>query len=200
MSGVNKHLLGRFFPVPIQLSEIEDAGPLNQQLVRATEDIMDSTPNRVPASWSCDLYTTIQTANNLQDHPDFQQLKAHILSEANKLGDAMKLAAPLKIVSCWLNVCGKSHSQEIHNHSNCILSGVYYVQVPEGAPGIIFHSPMADLMLQPPKKEANDLNMLTITQNVSAGQMVIFPSYLRHSVPSNHVDGQRISVAFNLVM
>ena len=59
---------------------------------------------------------------------------------------------------------------------------------------------MADLMLQPPKKEANDLNMLTITQNVTAGQMVIFPSYLRHSVPSNHVDGQRISVAFNLVM
>lgn len=200
MGSENKHLLGRFFPVPIQLSEIGDAEILNQGLIKATEDIMRSTPSEVPSTWSCDLYTTIRTANTLHERAEFQELKGHILSEAAELADAMKLAAPLNIVSCWLNVYGRAHSQEVHNHSNSILSGVYYVQVPAGSPGIIFHSPMADLMLQPPKREANDLNILTMTQNVAAGQMIIFPSYLRHSVPSNHVDGQRISIAFNLVM
>lgn len=79
MGRENKHLLGRFFPVPVQLSEIGDADRLNQQLLKATKDIMRSTPGQVPSTWSCDLYTTMQTANKLHEHADFQELKTHIL-------------------------------------------------------------------------------------------------------------------------
>ncbi len=199
----NKEKLGLFFPTPIQVSEIAGAAQLNERLLAATEELMRTTANKVPDGWSCDLYTTIRTADQLHEHPGFRELTPHIYSEATKLVHALKLDVatyPLKITSCWINVYGKTHAQEVHNHANNVLSGVYYVQVPPGAPGIMFHSPMSDLMFRPPSRELNALNLMSFTHPARSGEMVLFRSFVRHSVPPNQVDGKRISIAFNVTM
>ena len=203
MTSETDHHLGMFFPTVIQVSNVAGAEELNRALLESVYKIKSNTPNQVPEGWSCDLYTTIRTDDQLHERPEFRDLKEHMFDAATKLANALKLDIgnhPLRMTSCWLNVYGPNHSQEIHNHANNILSGVYYVEVPQDAPGILFHSPMADLMLQPPVTETNTINSLSFNHQPQAGQMILFRSLLRHSVPANRGQEDRVSMAFNFTM
>jgi ectoine hydroxylase-related dioxygenase (phytanoyl-CoA dioxygenase family) len=52
----------------------------------------------------------------------------------------------------------------------------------------------------PPVAEGNRFNGNTITMDVDAGRVIIFPAWLRHSVPANRSNAERISIAFNLMV
>lgn len=203
MTVQNRDQVGMFFPTPIQTSDLGDAEDLNRSLMPHVDALIRTTPNNVPGNWSCALYTTMMTADDLHLRPEFQRLTDHIMSEATKFANVVKLDIarhPLSITSCWLNVYGKDHSQEIHAHANHVISGVYYLKMPPGAAGILFHSPWSNLMLAPPLAEVDMINNLSFLHQPNEGQMVIFRSCLQHSVPANPVEGQRMSIAFNLTM
>ena len=203
MALQNKDQVGMFFPTPIQTSDISDADDLNRSLMPHVDAIVLNTPNQVPENWSCELYTTIMSADDLHLRAEFQRLTRHIMTEANKFANVIKLNVarhPLSITACWLNVYGHNHSQEVHAHANNVLSGVYYLQMPAGTAGILFHSPWSNTMLAPPLAEVNMVNNLSYCHQPCEGQMVMFRSCLQHSVPANRVPGRRMSIAFNLTM
>jgi ectoine hydroxylase-related dioxygenase (phytanoyl-CoA dioxygenase family) len=54
--------------------------------------------------------------------------------------------------------------------------------------------------MMPPVSEGNRFNGNTITKDVQAGQLILFPAWLRHSVPVNRSNAERISIAFNLML
>ena len=83
-----------------------------------------------------------------------------------------------------------------HIHPEGWLSGAYYVQVPDFAPGedpgcIEFGRPWAELPFTTPPP----------TRRVppAAGRLVLFPSYFWHGVRPFRSFGQRITVAFDLM-
>ena len=144
MAVENNHEVGLFFPTPIQTSEISDAQDLKQSLMPHVDTLVHTTPNEVPGNWSCALYTTIMTADDLHQRPEFQRLTGHIMTEAAKFADFIKLdiaKCPLSITSCWLNVYEHNHSQEVHAHANHVISGVYYLQMPPARPASCFTRP-----------------------------------------------------------
>ncbi|MBT4741139.1 MAG: hypothetical protein HN793_02115 [Rhodospirillaceae bacterium] len=106
-------------------------------------------------------------------------------------------------ITCWANINGPGHANDMHNHPQSAWSGVYYVDV--GTPvdvekksGFIhFQDPRAGAgMCQDPfgkfgkGREFNPLN----------GQMLFFPSWLLHGVRAYQGEGERISVAFNVAL
>ena len=104
------------------------------------------------------------------------------------------------MTECWINVYGGGDAQEAHVHKNNVLSGIYYAKAPAGCGELLFHSPVADSMLEPPKTRTNDFNTPAVGITPVEGQMVLFRSWLRHSVKPNRITEDRISVAFNLTM
>src|SRR3546814_12971418 len=97
------------------------------------------------------------------------------MTEANKLAKSLHIDTrknPLFITSCWVNVYGPKDSQEIHHHANNIFSGVYYVKAPKGASSILFHSPMSDLMLEPPYLENTSVNNTIVGSNAIEGHKI----------------------------
>jgi len=102
------------------------------------------------------------------------------------------------ICDCWVNIYSAGHAQDIHNHSNRMISGVYYVKVPKGAPGLLVRSPYEDTMIHVPVEEANAANTMIYEIPAVEGKMVCFRSFVKHSVRPNTVEGERISIAFNL--
>ena len=121
------------FPTVVQESFIDDAAEVNRALLKAIDDIKAETPNGLPSSWSCTLYTTIESQNTLHLLAPFQQLADYITGKANDFAKTLKVRLddyPLEMRSMWVNVYGKGHSQEIHNHANSVFSGVYYVKAP----------------------------------------------------------------------
>ena len=106
-------------------------------------------------------------------------------------------------ITCWANVNGPGHANDVHNHPNCAWSGVYYVDVgtpvdDEKRSGFIhFLDPRGGAgMCQDPfalfgkGREFKPMN----------GQMLLFPSWLLHGVRAYGGEGGRISIAFNIVL
>ena len=188
------------FPTVVQESFIDDAAEVNRALLKAIDDIKAETPNAIPSSWSCTLYTTIASQNSLHLLAPFQELTDYITGKANDFAKTLKVRLdkyPLEMRSMWVNVYGKGHSQEIHNHANSVFSGVYYVKAPPGSPGLLIHGSMADTMVQLPVTEQTLLNSTTSEISVEEGKLVMFRSWMKHSVRPSPIDEDRISISVN---
>ena len=191
------------FAVGVQFSEIPDAEALNAELKEEIGRIRGVVPNSIPEGWSCNLYTTVRSNLNVFDLPPFQKLREHIVAEANSfaLGSGLNIAKhPLRLNECWVNVYGQGDAQDVHLHRNSVLSGIYYVAAPPNCGELLFHSPVGDVMLEPPITQGNIFNAPIRNVIPTAGTMVLFRSWLRHSVKPTRGKEERISVAFNLTM
>ena len=200
---MNQRGVHSFFPVAIQTSMIKGAKKLNEEIVMELDEVRETVPNSLPDSWSCNLYTTISSGDNLLARPVFNKLQQHIATEASEFAKLYALDIqnhPLCINECWINVYGQGDSQEAHIHHNSAISGIYYVAAPDGCGELIFHSPLSDIMYNPPTNEANDINSSMVALQPRPGEMVLFRSWLRHSVKPTRGKEERISIAFNLTM
>jgi uncharacterized protein (TIGR02466 family) len=113
----------------------------------------------------------------------------------------LKLGHPeFGITGCWANVAAPGGWHRLHAHPNNFLSGVYYVQVQEGADTINFHDPRPQAgVLRPPVTELTAYNTDQVVVNVATGTLLVFPAWLPHSVDPNRSAGHRISVSFNVM-
>ena len=193
-----------FFPTPIQLSVIESSTDLNKAAMMDVQSIIKTEPNSMPQGWSCSVYTTMKSSMDLLARPAFKPLRAVIMAEATQFARSLYLDIdkhPLRLNECWLNVYATGQSQEVHVHPNCVLSGIYYAQAPDGCGELLLHSPYSDVMLDPPTIRSASLNASIIPVHPQDGMMVLFRSFVRHSVKPNLLKSEkRISVAFNLTM
>ena len=104
--------------------------------------------------------------------------------------------AKLYITQSWINYTYKNNYHHKHCHRNSYLSGVLYISTQE-EDSITFHRPdFYERILFTPK-EYNHYNCLSLTVPVKNNEIVLFPSYLQHSVKNKKTDGVRISLPFN---
>ncbi|MEE4379596.1 MAG: TIGR02466 family protein [Candidatus Competibacteraceae bacterium] len=104
----------------------------------------------------------------------------------------------------WANILRHGQYNSLHSHPNAFWSGVYYVNgnpQPEAN-----HSFSGKLELIDPRPGAS-LNYSDFTNlygrflvNPVPGQMVIFPGWLQHQVHPYFGPGERITIAFNVIM
>lgn len=104
----------------------------------------------------------------------------------------------------WANICRRSHYHRLHNHPNCLWSGVYYVAT--GTPDAGDPANHGQLELLDPRPAAG---MVTTGAATTAqrclltpkpGLMVVFPSWLQHQVHPCAIDGERISISYNFMV
>lgn len=99
----------------------------------------------------------------------------------------------------WVNVLpqGGFHAAHIHPHS--VISGTYYVALPKGASALRLEDPRhAMMMAAPPKKsKAARENQCFVSIEPEPGTLLLWESWLRHDVPINRAEDERISVSFN---
>ncbi len=105
----------------------------------------------------------------------------------------------LKLDSLWINILpeGGIHTSHIHPHS--VISGTTYVAVPEGASAIKYEDPRSAMMMAAPtrKTDARDELRSFIYIAPEVGDVLLWESWLRHEVPMNMAEGERISISFN---
>lgn len=105
----------------------------------------------------------------------------------------------LVLEDIWINILpeGGTHSGHIHPHS--VISGTTYVKVPKGAPSIKFEDPRHAMMMAAParKKDAREELRGFIYPAPETGDVLLWESWLRHEVPMNMAEDDRISVSFN---
>lgn len=105
----------------------------------------------------------------------------------------------VKMDSIWINILppGGVHTSHIHPHS--VISGTTYVAMPDGASAIKFEDPRLPMMMAAPGRKPKARNELRSFIYVAPdmGDVLLWESWLRHEVPLNMADDDRISVSFN---
>ena len=102
----------------------------------------------------------------------------------------------LVITQCWANKNPPGSKHHEHVHPNSILSGVFYLKQDKTLPPIQFAKSIQHAMKLDPKKY-NNLNSETFLLPCTDGELILFPSNLKHSVPTNMGQEARISLSFN---
>jgi uncharacterized protein (TIGR02466 family) len=124
-------------------------------------------------------------------------LVKHAAAFASEL--AWDLPRKLRLDSLWVNLLksGGAHSGHIHPHSS--LSGTLYVEVPAGAGAIRFEDPrLAMMMAAPLRSQDAPENLRTFVEvQPSAGQILMWESWLRHEVRPGTGKAERLSISFN---
>jgi len=108
-------------------------------------------------------------------------------------------SAGLVLTDCWINIMPRQTVHSLHLHPNSVVSGTYYVATPRGCAGLKFEDPrLSRFMAAPPRTSAvRPQNQAHITYPATAGNIILFESWLRHEVPPNPVAAERISISFN---
>ena len=128
---------------------------------------------------------------------EFKDIKNFLGEAINKFTtNILNTKQRLVITQCWANRNPKGSKHHEHVHPNSIISGVMYFQINEKLPPISFAKDRQDSMKLDPEKY-NHMNSETFMLPCKPGELILFPSSLRHSVPTNQGEEDRISVSFN---
>jgi uncharacterized protein (TIGR02466 family) len=105
----------------------------------------------------------------------------------------------LSMTSCWINIMGQGSHHSWHLHPLSTISGTFYVRVPRGSGAIKFEDPRLPMMMaSPPRRSsAKVANRRFVELSPKPGQVILFESWLKHEVPANRAEQERISVSFN---
>ena len=98
-----------------------------------------------------------------------------------------------------INIGGAANAR--HHHGNSAISAAYYVRAPKNSGDLVFYDPRpAPVLFAPHSKEPNYLNAMVNSVSPVEGALVLFPSYLDHSVNENISNDERIVISFNVTL
>jgi uncharacterized protein (TIGR02466 family) len=198
---INETILA--YPTPIRRHRYPNLQEFNRELTDRILALRDRSPGKKISNiggWHSDSQL-LQTLGE----PYAGQLGRMFMENVREAFSVVAEAAdPLPdtvSIEAWANVSQRGDSNVAHIHGGCPWSGVYYVASDSG-PGIrgnlVFTDPRtAALMVVHPYNPFKGANSISLAPE--PGLMVVFPSFLYHSVEPYQGDGPRISIALNLL-
>lgn len=184
------------FPTLVWKTQVEPdlRDAMNSRVLEALAELRrDARPLEPGQGW--------QSVQDLHEREALRELVSCIEHCATGICRFLRIgAAECEITACWATVLARGASHKLHSHPNNFLSGVYYVRTSEGADTINFHDPRRQAsVIRPPVVELTAENTDQVVIKVRGGTLLMFPSYLEHSVDANASSEERVSVSFNLM-
>jgi len=101
-------------------------------------------------------------------------------------------------LEAWANVHDAKAFNLGHVHPGALLSGCFYLSMPEGAGNIVFHDPRSGAMNSIFQgKGVNNGQNVSVKPNV--GSLLLFPAWLEHHVDPHSGTEPRVSIAMNAI-
>ena len=136
---------------------------------------------------------------NILEKKEFKTLKQRIMKEFNIFkNDVMKYKNDFKITTSWLTLSKKNQYSKLHKHTNCMFSGILYLNTNEKDGNLYFENVNNRSFFIVPE-EYNFYNTYSFNVIPKIGRIVFFPSELYHKIELNKTNSKRISLAFNFL-
>ena len=174
------------FPTPVQIYKYEDSIEKELKYIEGVEWISQKTNGNFKTK---DSYLT--------KHESLKNITSFFKECINDFTKTIYQSEQrLVITQLWGNRNPKGSKHHDHVHPNSIVSGVFYLRQDLKLPPIQFSKANQHAMKLDPK-QYNVYNSETFLLPCTAGELILFPSNLKHSVPVNQGDEERISLSFN---
>lgn len=151
-------------------------------------------------------YTSYASLDDLPERfPEFAALKKYLDKAAAKFAAALHWdmdGFALELDAIWVNILGEGGHHTGHIHPGSVISGTYYVCVPEGAGKLKFEDPRLAMMMAAPQltDDAPEEARRFVYVQPTEGHALLWESWLRHEVMPSASEEARISVSFNYAL
>ena len=190
--------LNLVFSTPIWTTQILNYQELNNKMFKYIKDLQIQNPKGITKSNLFGWHSNDFDLENEQPKYFINSISKNLNQAFNDMGWDVK-NQEVKVTSMWSVINKKNASNARHIHSNNYISAAYYVKTPEKGGDIVFHDPRSVTTFRYPKiAENNTLNSNIFTIQPKEGLLVLFPSYLYHSVDLNRSEEERIVISFNI--
>ena len=189
-----------FFPTPVWTLQLENYQPINEQMykfikINQSKDQEGISKSNIKGWHSKDF--------NMQEIEPKNFIKFILPAIEQVITDMNweKQKQSININNMWaiINTGGSANLR--HQHGNSTISGAYYVRAPKNSGDIVFYDPRpAPVYTYPKALNPNLLNAQVNGINPKEGALVLFPSYLDHSVNENLSNDERIVISFNITI
>jgi len=197
---MNEKKIYNLFPVPIFHYKIENYKEINKELINyilrlKKKDKIGNNRSNI-GGWHSPNFDLVKEETPINFINKFKDFLKNII--INEFGWEY-LPNKQRIVAMWAIINKKNSFNIMHNHQNCYLSAAYYVKKPEKSGDISFFDPVEPKTYRYPEKEKGTFHSnQVVTLRPEEGDLLIFPSYLYHSVEPNLSDEDRIVISFNI--
>ncbi len=187
-----------FFSTPVWINEIENFEAINNELSKFIYDLKDSDPDGKKVSNVNGWHSKEFDMQNSSLKNFLQSITPKIRQATIDMGWDTENQI-VKITNMWSIINKKDSFNDRHHHGNSDLSAAYYVSADEVSGDIVFYDPrQAFTFSHPQSSEINNLNAQVKSVTPKSGTLVLFPSYLDHSVNPSKSSKDRIVISFNV--
>ena len=187
-----------FFSTPIWSTKIDNYKDVNEEMYNYILNLKEQNPEGVKKSNFSGWHSKDFDLNDEVPKKFINAVSSNINTTFNDMDWDIEKQI-IKIKSIWAIINEKGASNERHHHGNSALSAAYYVRAPKDCGDIVFYDPRpAPVFSHPIAKKPNILNATVNSITPDEGLLVLFPSYLDHSVKPNLSSNQRIVISFNV--
>ena len=189
-----------FFPTPVWTLQLDDYQSINEQMykfikITQSKDQEGISKSNIKGWHSKDF--------NMQENEPKDFIKFILPAIEQVITDMNweKQKQSININNMWaiINTGGSANLR--HQHGNSTISGAYYVRAPKNSGDIVFYDPRpAPVYTYPKAVNPNLLNAQVNGISPKEGALVLFPSYLDHSVNENLSNEERIVISFNITI
>ena len=178
------------FPTPIYLSN------LNRKLTSLELKFVEKSKKNVYKNEG----NVTSNNNYILNEKPFTNIKKDLDERVqdyfNKVLSTTDAVTPY-ITQSWLNYTEANQYHHKHAHPNSLVSGVFYINCHEELDKIKFFNDDYKT-IKPEIKDWNLYNSESWWFSVKTGDIIMFPSSLKHMVETKQGDNTRISLAFNV--
>ena len=189
-----------FFPTPVWTLQLDNYQSINEQMykfikITQSKDQQGISKSNIKGWHSKDF--------NMQENEPKDFIKfilpaiEHVITDMNW----EKQKQSININNMWaiINTGGSANLR--HQHGNSTISGAYYVRAPKNSGDIVFYDPRpAPVYTYPKALNPNLLNAQINGISPKEGALVLFPSFLEHSVNEKLSNEERIVISFNITI
>jgi len=182
------------FTVPIWDDQLPNHEEVNNELIPILKKYKEDTPTVKQSN-----VNGYQSDKKLHTLVELTALFEYINFQINRAAASIGLEGQLAVNESWVNFNEDMACMNLQHIHGGVISGTYYVQVPEGSGSIFLTNPSPISMWEGLSicPERNHYASETIEVKPLEGTFIMWPSYLPHSVGPNTQNVERISIAFN---
>jgi|TARA_B100000085_G_scaffold164890_1_gene149910 uncharacterized protein (TIGR02466 family) len=188
------------YSIPLWQSEYPEFEEHKKIFLAAVKEYKKQTPTREPSASNVAGY---QSPNTLHHVDELRPLFEYICQMGFKAcADMDFIDCDVALTSAWLNVNDSRQCMNAEHVHGDVFSGVFYLSAPQESGKLCVVNPGLNRMWAgiPLVSQKNQFTGEKIKLEPEDGNIILFPSFLPHSVETNNHDEERISISFNLIV
>lgn len=186
------------FAVKIYKTQYPQVDVIREQLFPKLIELFEQTKNNNVESMYNGTLCTYNTNALLQTYPETQELIAFAELHARQYWKQLKYSPLLepKVIQVWANETPHSGWVRSHLHGSMPLTAVLYVSAEKGMGNLVIENPL-DAILSSQPMDYKEQELLHHEVEVTTGDFVMFPGWIRHHVKPNTTNEKRLIIGIN---